>query len=187
MPHGQGRYRELARSRTDLVESLDARIRLMAVGTHPTSISPIAMTARPRYLELVADNSWLVRCGIPSVLHIHVAVPDPDEALAVYNSARSYLPELAALAANSPNSPFFEERDTGLASSRLKLCEDPPRAGVPPAFASWQELAAFGRVGLAPGRRLSRRAGFGFRAAHLSRTGDAARLRRTRCGLVPQR
>ena len=133
-------HRELARSRRDLVEALDGRVRLMAVGTHPTSIGPIAITPRPRYLELAAENPWFVRCGIPSALHVHVAVTDPDEALAVYNAARSYLPELAALAANSP---FFEGRDTGLASSRLKLCEDSPRAGVPPAFGSWRELAAF--------------------------------------------
>jgi carboxylate-amine ligase len=67
-------------------------------------------------------------------------VGDPDEALAVYNAARSYLPELAALAANSP---FFEGADSGLASTRLKLTEELGRAGVPPAFASWQSLAEF--------------------------------------------
>ena len=52
-----------------------------------------------------------------------------DEALAIYNAARAYLPELAALGANSP---FFEGGDAGLASSRLKLVEDLPRAAIPP-------------------------------------------------------
>jgi glutamate---cysteine ligase / carboxylate-amine ligase len=58
----------------------------------------------------------------------------------VYNAARSYLPELAALAANSP---YLGGCDTGLASARLKLNEELPRAGVPPAFRTWKEYADF--------------------------------------------
>jgi len=53
---------------------------------------------------------------------------------------RSFLPELAALAANSP---FLGGRDTGLASTRLKLNEAFPRAGIPPAFRSWNDYADF--------------------------------------------
>src|SRR5204862_6753557 len=73
---------------------------------------------------------------------------DPCEALAVYNAARSYLPELAALTANSP---FFEGCDSGLASARLKLTEDLPRSGIPPAFASWRQLAEFAAWGARAG------------------------------------
>lgn len=130
----------LGSARATLSERVDGRVRLLAAGTHPASSAPVAITRRPRYAALVLDNPWLVRCGIPSALHVHVGIADPADALGVYNAARSYLPEIAALAANSP---FFEGRDSGLASSRLKLCEDSPRAGVPPAFASWRELAAF--------------------------------------------
>ncbi len=64
----------------------------------------------------------------------------PARALAVYNSARSFLPEIAALAANSP---FLGGRDSGLASARLKLNEAFPRAGVPPAFANWNDYGDF--------------------------------------------
>jgi len=77
---------------------------------------------------------------MPSGLHVHVAVSGPARALAIYNAARSYLPELAALAGNSP---FLGGSDTGLASSRLKLNESLPRAGVPPAFRTWNEYADF--------------------------------------------
>jgi glutamate---cysteine ligase / carboxylate-amine ligase len=69
----------------------------------------------------------------------------------VYNAARSYLPELAALAANSP---FFEGEESGLASTRLKLTEDLPRSGIPPAFVTWRDLAEFlvwARTGDSPG------------------------------------
>ena len=44
-----------------------------------------------------------------------MAVPGADRALAVYNAARSYLPLLAALAANGA---FYEGRDSELASVR---------------------------------------------------------------------
>jgi carboxylate-amine ligase len=58
----------------------------------------------------------------------------------VYNALRSRLPELGALAANSP---FFEGADTGLCSMRPYLNKAFPRAGVPPAFESWEAFAAF--------------------------------------------
>jgi carboxylate-amine ligase len=73
-------------------------------------------------------------------LHVHVAVPGADRALAVYNALRSYLPMLWALGANSP---FVGGKDSGLCSIRPKLNEAFPRAGVPPRFATWEELLSF--------------------------------------------
>src|SRR5262245_50953384 len=130
--------RELSSARGRLLALVGGRFRLMAVGTHPSAVGPIAVTARERYERIARDCRWVARRGQPSGLHVHVGVADPDEALAVYNAARSFLPELAALAANSP---FFEGADSGLASTRLKLTEDLPRSGIPPAFGSWRELA----------------------------------------------
>jgi carboxylate-amine ligase len=140
--------RDLAAARADLAGALDGSLRLLAAGTHPAASGPAAVTDRPRYRRIARDYAWATRRGLPSGLHVHVGIGDPDEALAVYNAARSYLPELAALAANSP---FFEGQDSGLASSRLKLVEDLPRAATPPAFASWRELAAFVSWGAAGG------------------------------------
>jgi carboxylate-amine ligase len=132
--------RALADARARLVDELRGRVRLVAVGTHPSSTRGIVITDRERYRQIANDYPWAARRGLPSGLHVHVGVGDPSEALAIYNSARSYLPELAALATNSP---FFEGTDTGLASARLKLTEDLPRSGIPPAFDSWSELARF--------------------------------------------
>ena len=67
-------------------------------------------------------------------LHVHVAIRGADRALAVYNALRSHLPELAALAANAP---FYEGRDSGLASVRSRISGLLPRQGVPPALPSW--------------------------------------------------
>jgi glutamate---cysteine ligase / carboxylate-amine ligase len=131
---------ELAATRAALVAELRGGVRLLGAGTHPTSTGPAEITDRPRYRQIAAEHPWVLRRGLPSGLHVHVGLGDADEALAIYTAARGYLPELAALAANSP---FFEGADSHLASSRLKLCEDHPRSGIPPAFASWRDLARF--------------------------------------------
>ena len=123
-----------------MLERIAGRLRLLAVGTHPLTTLPSGVTDRDRFRGIAAEAAWATRRGQPSGLHVHVGVGDPQEALAVYNAARSYLPELAALAANSP---FFEGHPSGLASTRLKLSEDLPRSGIPPAFNSWQGLAEF--------------------------------------------
>jgi carboxylate-amine ligase len=71
-------------------------------------------------------------------LHVHVALDGPDEALAVYNAIREQLPALAALGANAP---YYEGRDSGLATMRPKLSELLPRQGVPPELTSWDAVA----------------------------------------------
>jgi carboxylate-amine ligase len=80
----------------------------------------------------------MVRRQLVFGLQVHVAVRPADRALAVYNGLRNRLPELLALAANSP---FYRGEDTGLAAVRPKLCELLPRQGVPPALSSWDEYA----------------------------------------------
>jgi carboxylate-amine ligase len=54
--------------------------------------------------------------------------------VAVHDALRSYLPDLAGLAANAP---FHEGRDSGLASVRPTISAMLPRQGVPPALGSW--------------------------------------------------
>jgi carboxylate-amine ligase len=131
---------ELARARAHAVAALGGRVRLLAAGTHPASTGEVFITDRPRYRQIDSDYGWGTRRGLPSGLHVHVGVGDPDEALAVYNALRSRIPEIAALSANSP---FFEGVHASVASARLKLVEDLPRAGIPPAFGSWRDLAEY--------------------------------------------
>jgi carboxylate-amine ligase len=135
-----GLHAELTWARRRAVEALAGRVRLLAAGTHPGAMGPMVVTERPRFRRIAAEHPWATRRGLPSGLHVHVGVGDPDEALAVYNAARSYLPELAAL---SSNSPFFEGGYAGVASSRLKLVEDLPRTGTPPALGTWRDLAEY--------------------------------------------
>jgi carboxylate-amine ligase len=69
-------------------------------------------------------------------LHVHVGVPDPEDAVRAANAMRAHLPMLLALSANSP---FWQGRDTGLASSRTPLFQAFPRVGIPRAFSSYDD------------------------------------------------
>ena len=141
--------RELGSARARVVEAMRGELRMLGAGAHPHATHAVGVTDRPRYRQIARDHPWAVRRGMPCGLHVHVAVGDPDEALAVYNAARSYLPEIAALGANSP---FFDGVDSGLASTRLKLTEELPRSGIPPAFGSWlRSSLSTSRGGPAPG------------------------------------
>jgi carboxylate-amine ligase len=132
--------RELSAARRDLVRALEGRYRLLAAGTHPFSTSWGEITEGERYRLIADEYTWAAQRSLACGLHVHVAVGGADRALAVYNALRSYLPELAALAANSP---YFEGRDTGMASIRPKLNDAFPRSGIPPVFHTWDELVAF--------------------------------------------
>src|SRR3954447_5549671 len=132
--------RELATARRDLIDATDGRWRLLACGTHPFSVSWGSITRGDRYRQIADEYTWAAQRSLACGLHVHVAVRGADRALAVYNALRSYLPELAALSANSA---FFEGRDTGMSSIRPKLNEAFPRSGIPPAFRSWDDLVRF--------------------------------------------
>jgi carboxylate-amine ligase len=69
-------------------------------------------------------------------LHVHIGVSNPDDAIALYNRLRAHLPLLLAL---SVNSPFWQGRDTGLASARTPVFHAFPRVGIPRAFASYAD------------------------------------------------
>jgi carboxylate-amine ligase len=95
-------------------------------------------------VQIAHEYQWAARRGLAWGLHIHVAISGAERALAVHDAVRQYLPELAALAGNSP---FHEGRDTGLHSVRPKLAEAFPRQGIPPAWHTWEAYSDFLRWG----------------------------------------
>jgi carboxylate-amine ligase len=136
----------LLAARQALAAAADGIGLLGGAGAHPFAAGVGELTAAPRYDGLVAEYGPAARRQLVCGLHVHVAVRGPDRALAVFNALRSHLPLIAALGANAP---FYEGEDAGLASVRPKLSELLPRQGIPPAFASWQELSgalAWGRT-----------------------------------------
>jgi glutamate---cysteine ligase / carboxylate-amine ligase len=65
--------------------------------------------------------------------HVHVGVPDRDQAVGVLNHLRPWLPTLVAL---SVNSPFDRGHDSGYGSWRIQAHARFPGGGVPPWFGS---------------------------------------------------
>jgi glutamate---cysteine ligase / carboxylate-amine ligase len=109
-----------------------------AAGTHPFSrYEHQEVTDRPRYHELVADMRWVAERELIFGLHVHVGLDSPDKAIACVNAGRTFLPVLLALSANSP---FWQGRPTGIASTRSKVFDAFPRSGLPPAFSSYEEF-----------------------------------------------
>ena len=112
---------------------------LAAAGVHPFASAVGELNSGPRYDLTAGEYGEIARRQLVCAFQVHVAVGGASRSLAVYNALRSYLPELGALAANAP---YFEGRDTGLASIRPKISELLPRQGVPPAFSSWDAFAS---------------------------------------------
>ena len=139
---------ELDGARRVLAAGVAGWARLAGAGTHPFAEPEGALIDDPKYADLIAEFPWVLPRQLVFGLHVHVAVRGADRALAVHNALRSYLPDLAVLAGNAP---LHGGRDTGLASLRPKLSELLPRQGVPPAFASWEERAAYERWARAGG------------------------------------
>lgn len=130
--------KEIAAGRRALVAAAEGAARPVATGYHPFSPGEGELNSHPRYAEIIEEYGPVARTQLVSSLQVHVAVGGAERSLAVYNSVRSYLPELAALAANAP---FRDGRDSGLASVRPKVSEALPRQGVPPALAGWEAFA----------------------------------------------
>jgi carboxylate-amine ligase len=67
---------------------------------------------------------------------VHVGVAGADRGLVLQNRLRQHLPLLLAISANSP---FWQGRNTGLASTRIPIFQAFPRTGVPRAFLSYDD------------------------------------------------
>lgn len=138
----------LRAGRRALLAGAGGSARLAGAGTHPCAPAEGAISPGERYERIAHQYQWAARRGLAWGLHVHVAIPGADRALAVHDAVREWLPVIAALAGNAP---FHEGRDTGLHSVRPKLAEGFPRQGVPPAWHSWDAYLDFLRWGAAPG------------------------------------
>ncbi len=78
----------------------------------------------------------IARANLIFGLHVHVGIPDREEAIDVMNQARYFLPHIYAL---SVNSPFWLGQNTGLKAYRQMIFERFPRTGIPDAFESLSE------------------------------------------------
>jgi carboxylate-amine ligase len=126
-------------ARRDLAAAALPIGRLMTAGAHPFAAELGVLTDDPRYQRTLDEYGERARRQLVSGLYLHVSLGGADRSLAVYNALRSYLPEIAALAANAP---YHVGRDTGLASIRPTIAVHLQRQGVPPAIPSWEWFAS---------------------------------------------
>lgn len=116
-------------------------LRIAAASTHPfSSWHDQTINDDTRYHRLVDELQDVARGNLIYGMHIHVGIPDQDEAIAVFNSARYFLPHLLAL---STSSPFYEGRNTGLKSARSLVFEHMPRSGIPERFDRYSDFEEF--------------------------------------------
>jgi glutamate---cysteine ligase / carboxylate-amine ligase len=129
---------ELARLRLGLAADLEPLgLRAAVAGTHPfAQWSEVEVSAGARYQSIYDTMRELARREPTFALHVHVAVPDAESAVRALRGMRVHVPMLLALSANSP---FWQGRDTGLASARVPVFGAFPRVGIPRPFASYAE------------------------------------------------
>ena len=129
---------QLSAMRRALADELaDLGLRPASAGTHPSAVwSEIRISGGDRHQEVYGSMRELARREPTFALHVHIGVADPEAAIRLYNRLRGHLALLLAISANSP---FWQGRDTGLASARIPIFQAFPRVGVPRAFADYAE------------------------------------------------
>jgi glutamate---cysteine ligase / carboxylate-amine ligase len=128
-------------------------LRIAAAGTHPFSLPQAQDIAPdPRYREFVEYAGISARRQAVCGLHVHVAMPGPEQCMHALEGVLPWLPVVLALSANSP---YLAGEETGLASARAEVLALLPRAAAPPSFGSYEAWEAFVerfvRIGLADG------------------------------------
>ena len=139
----------VAEARADLAESMrevehaaaESGAAVIGAGLHPfTSWHQLSLSEGERYQRLVDTIGWPARRLTTHGVHVHVGVRSGDKAIATVNSLSGYLPVFLALSAASP---YWNGRDTGLASTRTKIFESMPTTGLPPHLRDWAEFNVF--------------------------------------------
>ena len=126
----------------DVSEGLGYRV--LCTGTHPfSSWSDQTVSPDPRYHRLIENCQWTARRLLIFGVHVHVGLGSGEEAIAVANSLGTFIPHFLAL---SSSSPFWMGRDTGLASTRSKIFESLPTAGLPYMMENWGQFQRFMRT-----------------------------------------
>jgi glutamate---cysteine ligase / carboxylate-amine ligase len=110
---------------------------IAAAATHPFArpeAQPIVK--EERYVTFVGYGGISVRRQGVQGLHVHVGMPSGAEC---WRCLEAILPWLPVVLGMSANSPWFAGVLNGMASNRAPILAELPRAGAPPAFASFGE------------------------------------------------
>jgi carboxylate-amine ligase len=127
---------ELAALRSQLARELsELGLHAASAGTYPLARrDDIRTSGAGRYGAITASMRMLARREPTLALHVHVGVPDPEDAIRLLNGFREVVPVLVALSANSP---FSGGRDSGFASARTVIFQAFLRTGTARRFAGY--------------------------------------------------
>ncbi len=135
----EGRLRELRSRVGSWTAACGAS--LASAGTHPFSrYRDQKITNQERYRKVIRTLRWIAEREVIFGQHVHVAVPGEEEVIEAHNRLSEWAPLLLAL---SSNSPFWQGKDTGFESTRVKIFETFPRAGLPPAFPDYESFESY--------------------------------------------
>jgi YbdK family carboxylate-amine ligase len=139
----------VAEAKADLVDTVrlvqksagDRNLGVMCSGTHPfTDWASQDITPNTRYAKLVSELQWLARRLQIFGVHVHVGVRSSEKIIPIVNALLGYLPHILALSASSP---YWKGHDTGLASTRSKIFEQLPTAGLPYQMSGWSHFESY--------------------------------------------
>ncbi|GAA1686367.1 glutamate--cysteine ligase [Fodinicola feengrottensis] len=139
----------VAEARADLAETVEQvrqaaakrNLGVMCSGTHPfTDWATQDISPHTRYQRLIESMQWLARRLQIFGVHVHVGVRAPEKAIPIVNALTQYIPHFLALSASSP---YWQGKDTGLASARSKVFEGLPTAGLPYQLSGWDQFEAY--------------------------------------------
>jgi carboxylate-amine ligase len=135
---------EIEKDLNETVTKLDAACRKLGItlsgtGSHPLSgYDDGGIFPSERYNDLIDRNQWLTRQWKVYGLHVHIGMESGDDCIRFNNFFMQLLPCLLAL---SNSAPFWQGKDTGLATCRPSIYEALPTAGLPYYVQSWQEFS----------------------------------------------
>jgi glutamate---cysteine ligase / carboxylate-amine ligase len=114
---------------------------LIAGGTHPFGRwQDQRRSPGERYKGLEERLQDVARSILIYGLHVHVNIPDPELRVQVMNQARSFLPHILALSANSP---LWMGHKTGFMSYRTVVWAPFPMSGIPDPFPDYAAYLRF--------------------------------------------
>ncbi len=111
-------------------------------GAHPFQRwSEQRIYPKDRYRASARKYGYLAKMFTVFGMHVHVGIPDADEAIRVCACLTERAPLFIALSANSP---CWQGEDSGFCSARSNVVGAFPMSGtMPPQLRSWQDFAAY--------------------------------------------
>lgn len=133
---------ELRKQRSILSEqALQTHIGICGGGTHPfQQWKEQRIYPSERFASVSEQYGYLAKQFTVFGQHIHIAVPNGDDAIYLCHAFARYLPQFIALSAASP---YQQGVDTAFDCSRLAVISAFPLSGTPPWLQTWEEFEAY--------------------------------------------